>query len=65
MKNKQNLEKDYLKTNRKASREAEIESYGKPININRIQQSKKVYNRKKMKADAKRHLPFDFSYNFC
>ena len=62
MKNKQNLMKDYIKTNRKACREVEIEYHGRPIQINRIQQSKKVYSRSKMKADVKRHLPSDFLY---
>ena len=38
---------DYIKANRKASREAEIEKYGHPICYKRVHQSKKVYNRKK------------------
>ena len=38
---------DYIKANRKASREAEIEMYGHPICHKRVHQSKKVYNRKK------------------
>ena len=41
---------DYIKANRKGSREAEIE--------NRVHVSKKVYNRKRDKADARRHLPY-------
>ena len=41
---------DYIKANRKASREAEIEMYGHPICHKRVHQSKKVYNRKKIKA---------------
>ena len=36
---------DYIKANRKASREAEIEMYGHPICHQRVHQSKKVYNR--------------------
>lgn len=51
---------DYIKVNRKASREAEIESHGKSINPSRVQISKRVYSRSKMKADVKRHLPSDF-----
>lgn len=47
---KKNQQLDYLKANRKGSREAEIENYGHPINYCRIQVSKKVYNRKKMKG---------------
>ena len=48
---------DYIKANRKASREAEIEMYGHPICYKRVHQSKKVYNRKKIKAGDKA-LPF-------
>ena len=43
---------DYVKANRKASREAEIEMYGHPICHKRVHQSKKVYNRRKIKAAA-------------
>ena len=42
--------KDYLKAHRKASREAEIETYGHPICHKRVFASKKLYNRKKQKA---------------
>ena len=48
---------DYIKVNRKASREAEIERHGQPICYKRVHQSKKVYNRKKIKAGDKA-LPF-------
>lgn len=48
---------DYIKANRKASREAEIEKHGHPICYKRVHQSKKVYNRKKVKAGDKA-LPF-------
>ena len=48
---------DYNKMNRKASREAVIERHGHPICFNRVHQSKKVYNRKKIKAGDKA-LPF-------
>lgn len=51
---------DYIKANRKASREAEIENYGHPICYKRVHQSKKVYNRKKIKAGDK-VLPFSIS----
>ena len=50
---------DYIKANRKASREAEIEMYGHPICHKRVHQSKKVYNRKKIKATDK-ELPSFF-----
>jgi len=51
---------EYIKANRKGSREAELENHGRPVSHNRIHVSKKVYNRKRMKADAPRHLPFFF-----
>jgi len=50
---------DYIKANRKASREAEIEMYGHPICHKRVHQSKKVYNRNKIKATDK-ELPSFF-----
>ena len=51
---------DYIKANRKGSREAEIENHGHPVSFNRVHVSKKVYNRKREKADAQRHLPYLF-----
>ena len=43
-------EKDYLIANRKASREEEIEMYGKQISMRTItHKSKKIYNRKRLK----------------
>ena len=50
---------EYIKANRKGSREAELENHGRPVSHNRIHVSKKV-NRKRMKADARRHLPYLF-----
>ena len=47
---------DYIKANRKASREAEIEMYGHPICHH---EAKKVYNRRKIKA-ADKKLPYFF-----
>lgn len=41
---------NYIKANRKASREAEIENHGHPVCYKRVHQSKKVYNRKNRKA---------------
>lgn len=49
---------DYLKANRKANREIEIETFGHSINYSKVQKSKKIYDRKKQKADFKRNLPF-------
>ncbi len=51
---------DYIKANRKGSREAEIENHGHPVSFNRIHVSKKAYSRKKMKADDQRRLPYLF-----
>ena len=50
---------DYIKANRKASREEEIEAHGHPISFKRVHKSKKVYNRKKTKAGNK-GLPLSF-----
>lgn len=61
MKSKMNNQQaDYIKANRRGSREAEIESYGHPVNYHRVQVSKKVYDRKKSKADDTRRLPYLF-----
>lgn len=49
---------DYIKANRKASREAEIENHSHPVNYYRVQKSKKVYNRKRSKAEHKKALPY-------
>lgn len=48
---------DYIRANRKASREAEIEMYGHPVCHKRVHESKKVYNRRKIKA-ADSKLPY-------
>lgn len=48
---------DYIKANRKGSRDAEIENHGRPVSYNHVYASKKVYNRKKVKASDK-SLPF-------
>ena len=43
---------DFLKANRKATREEEIKKYGKPIIFKtKIHKSKKVYSRKSYKID--------------
>ena len=55
---------DYVKANRKASREAEIEMYGHPICHQRVHQSKKVYNRRKIKA-ADKKLPYFFVFKIA
>lgn len=52
---------DYIKANRKASREAEIEMYGHPICHKRVHKSKRAYDRKKIKA-ADKKLPYFFAF---
>ena len=64
MKRQKNLritQDDYIKANRKASREAEIADYGHPLCHKRVHKSKKVYDRKRIKkADCSSDLPFSF-----
>ena len=63
MKNKFKITRaDYLKAARKARREEEIAEHLQPANINRIHKSKKVYNRKRNKADLKKDLPFFIAF---
>ena len=58
MKKKKKVSPLDIKANRKGSREAEIENHGRPVSHNRVHVSKKVYNRKRDKADAQRRLPY-------
>jgi hypothetical protein len=51
---------DYIKANRKASREAEIQDHTHPISFKRVHKSKKVYDRKRSKAENKKALPYLF-----
>lgn len=51
---------DYLKAMRKARRDEEIREHLHPVNINRVHKSKKVYNRKRSKADLNKDLPYLF-----
>ena len=55
-------QQDYLKAHRKASREEEIALHGKSIRRSAVHRSKKIYNRKRMKAGMK-ILPFSFLFN--
>lgn len=50
-------EEDYIKANRRASREEEIRAHGKPPGRHHVHKSKKIYDRKKSKAGL-RDLPF-------
>ena len=58
MKKMKITQQDYIKANRKASRDEEIALHGWPTRQHAIHKSKKVYNRKRMKAGL-RDLPFD------
>ena len=60
MKKMRITQRDYIKANRKASREAEIENHTRPVNFCRVQKSKKVYDRKRSKAENKKALPYLF-----
>ena len=62
-KKKVSLLDEYIKANRKGSREAEIENHGRPVSHNRVHVSKKVYNRKRAKADALGRLPYLFLWS--
>ncbi len=60
MKKKRRItQEDYLKANRIASREAEIENHGHPVCHKMVHKSKKIYDRKRKKADDK-GLPYFF-----
>ena len=54
---KHNALQDIIKASRKKSRDEEIVTHGKPINYQKIVLSKKIYNRKKRKADNDDYLP--------
>lgn len=47
---------DYIKANRKASRDEEIALHGKPARWGAVHKSKKIYDRKRDKA-ALKELP--------
>lgn len=50
---------DYIKANRKASREAEIEAHNRVVPKHKVHRSKKTYDRKQFKAGSN-DLPFSF-----
>ena len=54
MKTKTNGLRDYLKANRRASREAEIGNHDRPVSFSRVHKSKKVYDRKKLRRPTGR-----------
>ena len=66
-------EADYLKANRRASRQEEIESHGHPVQGRAmIHKSKKVYDRNRIKraaikSDDSSHFLYhqEYSYSMC
>lgn len=51
---------EYIKINRKLSREEEIAKYGRPIRIFGIHKSKKIYDRKRIKNEFSGENSFFF-----
>ncbi len=58
-------QRDYIKANRRASRLAEIENHCRPVSIAGVHKSKKVYDRKRGKAEMKKALPYLFLWGLC
>lgn len=58
---------EYVKINRKLSREEEVAKYGRPMRIFGIHKSKKIYDRKRMKKELSGESSFFFMFylNFC
>ena len=56
---------DYIRMNRKISREEEIAWHGHPIGFMRVFKSRKVYDRKRSKADLNKDLPYFFESVLC
>lgn len=54
---------EQVKASRKQSRDEELKAHGKAINHRKIVETKRVYNRKKNKADADEALPFFIALN--
>lgn len=54
---------DYIRANRKAAREEELAQHLRPVTFRSIHKSKKLYDRKKSKADLNKGLPYLFSGN--
>lgn len=60
MKKRTITQRDYIKVNRKASREAEIENHSRPVNFSRVHKSKRVYDRKRSKAGKNNDFDLPF-----
>lgn len=56
---------DFIRMNRKISREEEIARHGHPIGFKRVFKSRKVYDRKRSKADLNKDLPYFFESVLC
>lgn len=56
--------KEYVKANRIASRNEEINAYGHALSYNRIWKSKKDYSRKKKHKKSFDGEDFDFVYKY-
>ena len=63
MKKQTFTQQDYIKANRLLSRQAEIEQHGRPVSFTAVHKSKKVYNRKRSKAEMKKALPYFFVHD--
>ena len=61
MKKKKSSIVEQVKAARKQSREEEIQRHGKPIQYRKVVASKKLFNRKKSKADDE-VLPYLFNF---
>ena len=60
MKKRTITQRDYIKANRKASREAEIENHNHPVSFGRVHKSKRVYDRKRIKAGKNNDFDLPF-----
>ena len=60
---------DYLKVNRKLSRKKRSKTHGRPVRIGGVHKSKKVYDRKRSKAEMKKGSALFFTcystVDFC
>ncbi len=65
MKKRTFTQRDYIKANRRAARLAEIENHTRPVSIAGVHKSKKVYDRKRGKAEMKKALPYLFLEGLC
>lgn len=54
---------EYVKINRKLSREEEIAKYGRPIRIFSVHKSKKIYDRKRSKKELSDESSFFYTFN--